>query len=179
MDLLQSLGRNTVVVRPPPPSSNVTDPTPSEYGLGALYHFRVDKKLSLALGRFNVEAEEEGLDVIEGQEGVARLREQRVEEFQWSTQYGDDAVLVQDWTLLETMGEAMAEVIRRKQKFGARRWISMGRARKTRGSKKSDGGVGVRMLLGGAWLIVAAMVVRPLWQRGQLSAKGSGRLGPK
>lgn len=171
-DLLHSLGRNTVLVRTPQPTSNITDSTPSEHGVGALYHFRVDKKLSQALSRFNSEADEEGLDVILGDEGISLLREQRIDQYSWGSQYGDEGSLVQDWQLLATHGGALMEVLERKKKWGATKWIVKGRSKRRR-VKKTKGSVSIRMLLGGAWLAVAALVVKPLWRKGLLGAKGS------
>lgn len=170
-DLLHSLGRNTVLVRTPEPTSNITESNALEHAVGALYHFRVDKKLSQALSRFNTEANEEGLDVIQGQEGISLLTEQRIDQYSWDSQYGDESTLVQDWQLLATHGGALMELLERKKKWGATKWIAKGKSKRRR-VKRGKGWIGVRMLLGGAWLAVAALVVRPLWRKGQLGAKG-------
>lgn len=108
--------------------------------------------------------------MIQGQEGISLLREQRIDQYSWTSQYGDEAILVQDWQLLATHGGALMEVLKRKKRWGATKWIVKGKARRRR-VRKSKGSVGIRILLGGAWLAVAALVVRPLWRKGSSAPK--------
>ncbi|KAM0746873.1 hypothetical protein T439DRAFT_110895 [Meredithblackwellia eburnea MCA 4105] len=133
-NLLRTLGRNTVIVRTSPPVLTTTTPE-SNYGQGSLFHFRVDSKLSKDMVEFYEAADKFSMDVLEGTEGKKILAKHRVEKGHWKSQYGegDSVALVQDWSIAEVMGEAMLEIMERKQEYGATKWLNL---RVSRGSNR-------------------------------------------
>lgn len=177
-DLVHALGRNTVVVKLPQPSSNLTNPVASDFGQGGLLHFRGNDKLSSNLLNFNAEAEEEGIDIMQGEQAVTFVAEQRVDQFQWMSVHNDDGVLVQDWSMLEVMGSALLDVLERKRKWGPIKWFAKGRHKKRRvvnKGQRSDSH-GLRLFLGAVWLAFAFLVVRPAVRRGYWAAGTTTRI---
>lgn len=101
-------------------------------------------KLSNSLSRFNLEAQDDSLDLFTGEESVGVLQSHRVTD--WASQYagGEPAVLVEDWGLLEVMGNVLEEVMVAKAKYGPKKWIGKtGRSgrRQWKTSKKTVWGV--------------------------------------
>lgn len=163
-------------MRPPPTVSNLTSPTSSKFGLGSIYHFRVADRLSRALSSYNDIAEKTGVKLLDGEEGVRLLRQHRVDKQRWLTIYRDKSSLVQDWTLLEVMGPALQEVLKRKQRWGAARWFEKG-VRRPRGTMGGSGeSLGARVALVVVWLVLMLAVLRPTWRKAQLGMSGGKEL---
>ncbi|KAK4048807.1 hypothetical protein OIV83_004573 [Microbotryomycetes sp. JL201] len=100
----------------------------SSRATGALYHFRVDSQMSRAMTRFYAESQvssSSSMDVLDGGVGVQLVGHSRVAFQDSSSQYGDTEIeLVQDWTMLETMGHSLVPVLVAKRALGPFGWIS-------------------------------------------------------
>lgn len=122
-----------------------------------MFHFRVDKRLGLAIVEFHEKAEEGGWDTIEGQEGRDAFSNLRVEKQTWGKQFvatltavrvseGEAVELVEDWSLLDVMGVALLDVLHRKEAWGVKHWLGAKRGLVRKGWRKGRKG-GKRMAL--------------------------------